>query len=142
VLQGFVSCLPSPSLLIITLASVWHMYCLQLQYKMLIQKNKNKKLPLKNTIIKSPAIHAINYSSHWTVHLSVDTSYITIHYVLAQQMPDSDTKCYLSHFSSMLLNECKANYSQPKLKIYGLFSLWGLAEIKGRDILNKTWIVL
>jgi hypothetical protein len=26
--------------------------------------------------------------------------------------------------------------------LHNLYTLWGLAEIKGRDILNKTWIIL
>jgi hypothetical protein len=76
---------------------------------------------LKDTIVKSPTIRAIDYSSDRTVYLSVDTSYIAIGYILTQQMPDSDTKRYPSRFGSMLLNEREENYSQPKLKLYGLF---------------------
>jgi hypothetical protein len=76
---------------------------------------------LKAAIISSPAIRAIDYNSEQTVYLSVDTSYIAIGYVLAQQMPGSDTKHYPSRFGSMLLNEREANYSQPKLELYGLF---------------------
>jgi hypothetical protein len=72
-------------------------------------------------IISSPAIRAIDYNSEQTVYLSVDTSYIAIGYVLAQQMPGSDTKQYPSRFGSMRLNEREANYSQPKLELYGLF---------------------
>jgi hypothetical protein len=72
-------------------------------------------------MISSPAIRAIDYNSEQTVYLSVDTSYIAIGYVLAQQMPGSDTKRYPSRFGSMLLNEREANYSQPKLEFYGLF---------------------
>jgi hypothetical protein len=56
-----------------------------------------------------------------TVYLLVDTSYIAIGYVLAQQMPGSNTKRYPSRFGSMLLNEREANYAQPKLELYGLF---------------------
>jgi hypothetical protein len=76
---------------------------------------------LKDAIVRSPAICAIDYSSDWTVYLSLNTSYIAIGYILAQQMPDSDIKRYPSQFGSMLLNKCKAKYSQPKLKLYGLF---------------------
>jgi hypothetical protein len=76
---------------------------------------------LKAVIVSSPAIRAIDYNSEQTVYLLVDTSYIAIGYVLAQQMPGSDTKCYPSHFGSMLLNKREANYSQPKLELYGLF---------------------
>jgi hypothetical protein len=28
---------------------------------------------------------------------------------------------YPNHFGSIILNACKSNYSQPKLKLYGLF---------------------
>jgi hypothetical protein len=76
---------------------------------------------LKAAIVSSPAIQAIDYNSKQTVYLLVDTSYITIGYVLTQQMPGSNTKRYPSRFGSMLLNERKANYSQPKLELYGLF---------------------
>jgi hypothetical protein len=76
---------------------------------------------LKAAIISSPAIRAIDYNSEQTVYLSVDTSYIAIGYILAQQMPGSDTKRYPSRFGSMLLNKREANYSQPKLELYGLF---------------------
>jgi hypothetical protein len=76
---------------------------------------------LKDAIVKSPAIRTIDYSSDQTVYLSDDTSYIAIGYVLAQKMPDFDAKHYPSRFGSMLLNKRKANYSQPKLKLYGLF---------------------
>jgi hypothetical protein len=76
---------------------------------------------LKAAIISLPAIRAIDYNSKQTVYLSVNTSYIAIGYVLAQQMPGSDTKHYPSCFGSMLLNEREANYSQLKLELYGLF---------------------
>jgi hypothetical protein len=76
---------------------------------------------LKAAIVSLPAIPAIDYNSEQTIYLLVDTSYITIGYVLTQQMPGSDTKHYPSCFSSMLLNEREANYSQLKRKLYGLF---------------------
>ena len=40
---------------------------------------------LKHAIINSPAIRAIDYTSDAPVILSVDTSYIAIGYVLAQE---------------------------------------------------------
>jgi hypothetical protein len=76
---------------------------------------------LKAVIVSSPVIRAINYNSEQTIYLLVDTSYIAIGYVLAQQMPSSNTKHYPSHFGSMLLNKREANYSQPKLELYSLF---------------------
>jgi hypothetical protein len=47
---------------------------------------------LKAAIVSSPAIRAIDYKSKQTIYLLVNTSYIAISYVLAQQMPGSDTK--------------------------------------------------
>jgi hypothetical protein len=49
---------------------------------------------LKAVIVSLPAIQAIDYNSEQTVYLSVDTSYIAIGYIFAQQMPSSDTKFY------------------------------------------------
>jgi len=76
---------------------------------------------LKHAIITSPAIRAIDYNSDVTVYLSVDTSYIAIGYVLAQDDPDKPKAHCPSHFGSMLLNPREAKYSQPKLELYGLF---------------------
>jgi len=77
---------------------------------------------LKEAIISSPAIRAIDYTSDAPIFLSVDTSYITISYVLSQAASDNNTKVrYPSRFGSILLNEREANYSQPKLELYGLF---------------------
>jgi len=51
----------------------------------------------------------------------VDTSYIAIGYVIAQDDPDKPKVHCPSRFGSMLLNPCKAKYSQPKLELYSLF---------------------
>ena len=76
---------------------------------------------LKQAILTSPAIHAIDYESEEPIFLSVDTSYIAIGYVLAQGIPGKPKSHYPSRFGSMLLNERELKYSQPKLKLYGLF---------------------
>ena len=76
---------------------------------------------LKAAIINSPAVRSIDYESDRQVFLSVDTSYIAVGYVLSQLMPNSNTKRYPSRFGSIVLNEREANYSQPKLELYGLF---------------------
>ena len=76
---------------------------------------------LKQAIVSSPAICAIDYDSDAPVYLSVDTSYIAIGFVLAQAIPDSPKGRYPSRFGLMLLNECESKYSQPKLELYGLF---------------------
>ena len=69
---------------------------------------------LKHAIINSPAICAIDYTSDAPVILSVDTSYITIGYVLAQEDLEKPKVHYPSRFGSMLLNQRELNYSQPK----------------------------
>jgi transposase InsO family protein len=76
---------------------------------------------LKEAIITSPAIRAIDYESDADVYLSVDTSIIAIGYILSQAIPDKPNARYPSRFGSMLLNERETNYSQPKLELYGLF---------------------
>ena len=60
---------------------------------------------LKHAIINSPAIRAINYTSDMPVILSVDTSYITIGYVLAQEELEKSKVRYPSRFGLMLLNQ-------------------------------------
>ena len=76
---------------------------------------------LKQAILTSPAICAIDYESNNPVFLSIDPSYIAIGYVLAQGIPGKPKSRYPSCFSSMLLNEQELKYSQPKLELYGLF---------------------
>jgi len=76
---------------------------------------------LKQAIVTSPAIRALDYESDATVYLSVDTSYIAIGYVIAQDDPDNPKIRRPSHFGSMLFNPREAKYSQPKLELYGLF---------------------
>jgi len=76
---------------------------------------------LKQAITTSPAIRPIDYDSDVMVYLSVDTSYIAIGYVIAQDDPDKPKACRPSCFGFMLLNPCKAKYLQPKLEFYGLF---------------------
>jgi len=84
---------------------------------------------LKHAIITSPAIRSIDYDSNMTVYLSVDTSYITIGYVLAQDDPDKPKAHCPSRFGSMLLNLYEAKYSQSKLELYGLFRSLHAAQL-------------
>ena len=93
---------------------------------------------LKQAIITSPAIRAIDYESDAPVYLSVDTSYIAIGYVLAQAIPDKPKARYPSRFGSMLLNEREANYSQPKLELYGLFRSLRAARLWIIGVRNLT----
>jgi hypothetical protein len=79
----------------------------------------------KQALIHSPAICAINYTSNASVILSVDTSHITIGFFLAQCDPENPQKRYYSCFGSITLNECKSQFSQAKLELYGLYRALG-----------------
>ncbi|OBZ76577.1 Transposon Tf2-6 polyprotein [Grifola frondosa] len=63
---------------------------------------------LKQALIESPALRAINYNSSANVILAVDTSYIAVGF-------------YPLRFGSITLNDRESRFSQPKLEIYGLF---------------------
>jgi hypothetical protein len=72
-------------------------------------------------LLLAPALRPLNYSSKSPVILAVDTSYIAVGFFLCQC--DSEllkTRNY-NCFGSITLNKCEAQFSQPKLEIYGLF---------------------
>jgi hypothetical protein len=78
---------------------------------------------LKNALINSPALCPIDYISDASVILSVDTSYIAVGYIL-RQCDNKNTKLrHYSQFGSITLNKQEAQFSQPKLKLYGLYHL-------------------
>jgi hypothetical protein len=68
---------------------------------------------IKDLITCSPALCPLNYAAHnWPIIL-------TVRYVLMQIRDD---KCwYPSHFESIAWMERESQYSQAKLKLYGLF---------------------
>ena len=68
---------------------------------------------LKDEIIKSPALHQLDYESGWEVIPAVDTSVIAVEYILTQE-GDND-KCYPNRFGSLSLTAVKSHYSQAKL---------------------------
>ena len=74
---------------------------------------------LKTLAKNSSAIRAINYASGHKVILAVDTSSITVGYILSQI--GVDAKRYPSQFGSMTLSERESRYSQAKLELFGLF---------------------
>ncbi|CDO77998.1 hypothetical protein BN946_scf184723.g5 [Trametes cinnabarina] len=76
---------------------------------------------LKQVLLESPALRAINYESPAPVILAVDTSYIAVGYHLAQCDEQKPQIRYYSHFGSITLNECELCFLQPKLELYGLF---------------------
>jgi hypothetical protein len=76
---------------------------------------------LKQALINSPAIQAIDYSSNAPIILSVDTSHIAVGFFLSQCDPNNPRKRYYSHFRSITLNEHESRFSQAKLELYGLY---------------------
>jgi hypothetical protein len=55
------------------------------------------------------------------VILSVDTSYIAVGFILSQCDVENPRIRYFSRFGSITLNDREAQFSQPKLELYGLF---------------------
>jgi len=76
---------------------------------------------LKDALLTSPALRAIDYTSSAPVILAVDTSYIAVGFHLCQCDIDNPRKRYFSRFCSITLNDRESRYSQPKLEIYGLY---------------------
>ena len=76
---------------------------------------------LKQALLASPALRAINYNSDAPVILAVDTSHIVVGYQLCQQDAENSRIWYYSHFGSITLNDREARFSQPKLELYGLY---------------------
>src|ERR1700726_2423104 len=84
---------------------------------------------LKQAVIESPAVRAINYSSSAPVLLAVDTSYIAIGHYLCQCDEDNPRKRYYNRFGSITLNDRESRFSQAKLEIYGLYRLPGALRL-------------
>jgi hypothetical protein len=76
---------------------------------------------LKQAVIDSPALRALDYASDAPIILSVDTSYIAIGYLLSQCDLENPRTRYYSRFGSITLNDREARFSQPKLELYGLY---------------------
>ena len=53
--------------------------------------------------------------------LAIDTSQITIGFLLCQCDTDNPHICRFACFGSIMLNNRESHFSQPKLKLYGLF---------------------
>ena len=76
---------------------------------------------LKAALIASPALRPIDYNSDSPVILTVDTSSIAVGFYLCQTDPENPRKWYFAWFGSICLNDHEQQFSQPKLKLYGLF---------------------
>ena len=74
---------------------------------------------LKDAIIHSPSLITIDYTSHRTVYLAVDSSFRGVGWILAQDCPDGKRRP--ARFGSISWNEREARYSQAKIELYGLF---------------------
>ena len=74
---------------------------------------------LKDKIIQSLALRRLDYESGQKVVLTVDTSVITVGFILSQE--GEDGKHYPNCFGSISLTSIESRYSQAKLKLYGLF---------------------
>ena len=92
---------------------------------------------LKSTIVASPAIRPINYSSSNEVILAVNSSHIVAGYILSQV--NDDGKCRPTRFGSIMWNKCESRYSQAKLELYGLFH--ALRAVKVWIIGIKNFII-
>ena len=73
---------------------------------------------LKQTLVGSPALRAIDYESGREIVLAVDSSVIGVGYILLQV--GEDGRRYPNRFGSINWNERERNYSQAKLELYGL----------------------
>ena len=76
---------------------------------------------LKAVLLVSPALQQINYTSAAPVILAVDTSQITIGFLLCQCNTENPCIHHFAHFGSITLNDHKFHFAQPKLELYGLF---------------------
>ena len=74
---------------------------------------------LKKLVSTAPALCSIDYASNNPVILSVDSSKIAVGFILSQI--GDDGKRRPARYGSIPMNEREANYSQPKLELYGLF---------------------
>lgn len=74
---------------------------------------------MKQVIIHSPALSAIDYSSKYEVVLAVDSSIISVGWMLGQQQPDR--KRQINRFRSINWSKVQSRYSQPKIELFRLF---------------------
>ena len=80
---------------------------------------------LKQALIDSPALRAIDYETDAPVILAVDTSCIAVGFHLCQEFQGPPRRRYYNRFGSITLNDREARFSQPKLELYGLFRAFG-----------------
>ncbi len=76
---------------------------------------------LKDALRDSPSLMPIDYELETDVILGVDTSYHAIGFHICQVDPDNPKRRRYARFGSIVLNERKARFLQPKRELYGLF---------------------
>ena len=77
---------------------------------------------LKKVITLASTFRSIDYLLENPVILSVDSSYITIGFILLQL--DEEGRRQLARYRFLPMNKVEVQYSQPKLELYGLY--WAL----------------
>ena len=83
------------------------------------EKHDHTMQELKTAIITSSALIPIDYTSSCPVFLTINSSWHAIGWILSQTCKDGQHQPL--HFGSIAWNECESWYSQPKIKLYGLF---------------------
>jgi RNase H-like domain found in reverse transcriptase len=76
---------------------------------------------LKQALLTPPALRPINYKSSASVILSIDTSQIAVGFILSQCNLHNPKHQYYTLFGLITLNKRECKFSQPKLKLYGLY---------------------
>lgn len=74
---------------------------------------------LKQKVASAPALRPLNYEVDRPIILSVDSSYIAVGFILAQN--DETGKRVPARYGSLPFNERESRYSQPKLELYGCY---------------------
>ena len=75
---------------------------------------------LKAMLLAFPALLPINYNSDSLVILGINTSHITIGFLLCQCDADNPRICRYMRFGSITLNNHESRFSRPKLEVYSL----------------------
>ncbi|KAG5633959.1 hypothetical protein H0H81_004190, partial [Sphagnurus paluster] len=84
-------------------------------------EQREAQVDIVNTLEAAKPLVPVNYQSDRPVILAVDTSHIAVGFYLCQ-MDETAPACRVyCHFGSITLNARESRFSQPKLKLYGVF---------------------
>ena len=84
---------------------------------------------LKQALLTSLSLRPIYYTSMAPVIFSIDTSYIAVRYILSQCDLENSKLWYYAQFGFITLNKRECQFSQPKLKLYGLYRALRLLKL-------------